>query len=131
MSVHRTPLALGPASATYDGDLGVEPDGLAAAAFEELCHLTIQRRERLERLRDLNAPGIIVRNEERMLRAAATALIEHCQSHDIAPAVAAYFVTAVRRLDASQDGEPARSSAPIPAITAYPTAMENDHASCS
>lgn len=107
MSVHPTPSVLNAASTSADNGLGVDPDGLVAAVFQELCHLTIQRRERLEHLRDLNAPGVIVRNEERMLRAAAIALIQHCQNHGIAPAVTAFFLSAARRPDVSRDGEPA------------------------
>lgn len=117
MSVHWTPVAPGIAAANWDVDLGVEPDGLVAAAFEELCHLTIQRRERLERLRNLNAPGIILRNEERMWRTAAIALIEHCHINGIDPTAAAYFVAAVRRPDAVLDREAKRPSALIPVLT--------------
>ena len=50
-----------------------------------LCRLVVKRRSRLQRLLQMRAPDLIVRNEKRMLRAATDALVEHC----IAAAVAA------------------------------------------
>ena len=47
------------------------------ADLDELCRLVISRHDRLERLVELSAPEIIVRNEKRMLREAVDALLEH------------------------------------------------------
>lgn len=45
--------------------------------LESAFRLVLLRRGRLERLLDMRAPGIIVRNEKRMLRAAVDALLEN------------------------------------------------------
>lgn len=51
-------------------------DDAGPADLERLCRLVISRRSRLQRLLEMRASGIIVRNEKRMVRAALEALLE-------------------------------------------------------
>lgn len=49
----------------------------AATRLKELLRLVEIRRDRLRRLKALNAPEIVLRNERRMLRVAVNAVIEN------------------------------------------------------
>ncbi len=53
----------------------------ATSDVNDLYRRVINRNNRLKRLRDLNAPEIIVRNEKRMLQEAADALIDNSARH--------------------------------------------------
>ena len=55
---------------------GVGRDDRDPDDLERMWRLVISRRGRLERLLRMRAPGIVVRNERRMLRAALGAMLE-------------------------------------------------------
>ncbi len=52
-------------------------DIFGSADFDDLYRRVINRNDRLERLIELRAPEIIVRNERRMLQKAVAALFDH------------------------------------------------------
>ncbi len=59
------------------------PIGFAATNFEEKYRRVINRRGRLELLVEMQAPGIIVRNERRMLKAAEEDLFDGADIEEV------------------------------------------------
>ena len=59
------------------------PIGFAAPNFDEKYRRVINRRGRLELLVEMRAPGIIVRNERRMLKAAEEDLFDGADIEEV------------------------------------------------
>ena len=55
----------------------LEAPGFAASDLNDLYRRVINRNNRLRRLKELNAPEIIIRNEKRMLQEAVDALFDN------------------------------------------------------
>lgn len=76
MTLHPMTLTADPAHNSVASSADLYSNGAPSDDLEELCHLVVSRRRRLERLLHMQAPPIILRNERRMLRAAVNSLCE-------------------------------------------------------
>jgi DNA-directed RNA polymerase beta' subunit len=74
MTLHRTIPTAAPSARSIEGFESIVADDAVADNIEALARLVVRRRGRLERLRRLHAPPIMLRNERRMLRDAINAL---------------------------------------------------------
>ncbi len=61
--------------------------------LEEKCRRVINRHARLNRLVEMRAPGIVVRNEKRMLKAAADDLFDDAEVREVISFIGAGFFT--------------------------------------
>ena len=61
--------------------------------LEERCRRVINRRARLNRLVEMRAPGIVVRNEKRMLKAAEDDLFDDAEVREIISCIGVGFFT--------------------------------------
>jgi DNA-directed RNA polymerase beta' subunit len=74
MTLHRMVSAAAPADCSIGSFASFTPDDDIADEIEALARLVARRRERLEHLRQLHAPPVVLRNERRMVRDAVNAL---------------------------------------------------------
>ena len=77
MTPHATSLPLARAQIHTGSAADRDHDITGPGELESLFGLVIGRHGRLERLLDMRAPEIVVRNEKRMLRTAVNALLEN------------------------------------------------------
>ncbi len=66
---------------------------VAVPDLEERCRRVINRRARLNRLVEMRAPGIVVRNEQRMLKAAEDDLFDDTEVKEIISCIGAGVFT--------------------------------------
>ena len=78
LSVDSSSAVAAPLAGTYSPTIaGAQSLGVLAQDLEERYRRVINRRGRLKKLLEMNAPEIVVRNEKRMLKAAMDDLFDN------------------------------------------------------
>ena len=72
---------------------GTRHIGLTVPDLDEKCRRVINRHRRLNRLIEMQAPGIVVRNERRMLQAAVDELFDDAEVEEIISRIGAAVFT--------------------------------------